>query len=47
MLAVHPNSPVTIQQGESLSLLEVITFSTLASPRVSLITLQRSSVAFF
>ncbi|GAV59646.1 hypothetical protein CFOL_v3_03177 [Cephalotus follicularis] len=42
MLAVHPYSPVTKQQGESTTRSETTTFSIL-SPNTSLITLQRPS----
>merc|ERR1719263_834605 len=41
ILAVHPNSPVTRQQGESTILLDRRTFSTL-SPKISLILVVRA-----
>ncbi|KAM1100109.1 hypothetical protein ACFX2I_006649 [Malus domestica] len=46
MLAVHPYSPITKQQGESTILSETTTFSTL-SPRMSFIVLQKFSNDFF
>mmetsp|Transcript_48983 Transcript_48983/g.41372 ORF Transcript_48983/g.41372 Transcript_48983/m.41372 type:complete len:206 (-) Transcript_48983:1401-2018(-) len=46
MLEDQPYSPVTSTQGESMILLETITFSTL-SPRTSLMSLQRPSNACF
>merc|ERR1719263_2649463 len=42
MLAVHPNSPVTRQQGESARRFETTTFSTLSS-RTSFMSLHSPS----